>query len=183
MTREEAITTLKEMHDSFDEIHENTNGDIGYEQMTAIDMAIEALSKPNYETDTEVRLAVTNTKKEKVILWDAFGEVEYYPIEALSADVISKDEYVKEWNDITTRWQDEYNKLKNKYDDLCERHFTLKHGMQDAVQVVRCKDCRWYENRYGEVCHNPRYGDGHANYSPPFVNEEYWCKDGERREE
>ena len=44
MTREEAITTLKEMHESFDEIHENTNGDIGYEQMTALDMAIEALS-------------------------------------------------------------------------------------------------------------------------------------------
>ena len=43
MTREEAITTLKEMHESFDEIHENTNGDIGYEQMTALDMAIEAL--------------------------------------------------------------------------------------------------------------------------------------------
>lgn len=48
--------------------------------------------------------------------------------------------------------------------------------------VVRCKDCRWYENRYGEVCHNPRYGDGHANYSPPYVDEEYFCKDGERRE-
>lgn len=44
MTREEAITTLKEMHESFDEIHENTNYEIGYEQMTALDMAIEALS-------------------------------------------------------------------------------------------------------------------------------------------
>lgn len=44
MTREEAITTLKEMHDSFDRIHENSDGEIGYEQMTALDMAIEALS-------------------------------------------------------------------------------------------------------------------------------------------
>lgn len=43
MTREEAITTLKEMHDSFDRIHENSDGEIGYEQMTALDMAIEAL--------------------------------------------------------------------------------------------------------------------------------------------
>lgn len=49
-------------------------------------------------------------------------------------------------------------------------------------EVVRCKDCRWYENRYGEVCHNPRYGDGHANYSPPYVDGEYFCKDGERGE-
>ena len=52
-----------------------------------------------------------------------------------------------------------------------------------TIHVVRCKDCRWYDNRYGEVCHNPRYGDGHANYSPPYVDEEYWCKDGKRREE
>ena len=45
MTREEAITTLKEMHESFDEIHENTNGGIGYEQMTALDMAIEEIQE------------------------------------------------------------------------------------------------------------------------------------------
>ena len=50
----------------------------------------------------------------------------------------------------------------------------------ENVWVVRCKDCKWYDNR--DVCHNPRYGDGHANYSPPYVDEEYWCKDGERRE-
>ena len=53
MTREEAITTLKEMHESFDEIHENTNGDIGYEQMTALDMAIEALSATNLKEEFE----------------------------------------------------------------------------------------------------------------------------------
>ena len=47
--------------------------------------------------------------------------------------------------------------------------------------VVRCKDCRWYDNRYGDVCHNPRYGDGWANYPPPYVDEDYWCKDGERK--
>ena len=49
------------------------------EAIIAISMAIEALSKPNYESDNEVMIAVTNRKKEKVILWDAFGEVEYYP--------------------------------------------------------------------------------------------------------
>ena len=50
------------------------------------------------------------------------------------------------------------------------------------TEVVRCKDCRWYDNRYGDVCHNPRYGDGWANYPPPYVDEYYWCKDGERGE-
>lgn len=49
-----------------------------------------------------------------------------------------------------------------------------------VVELVRCKDCRWYD-KYGDVCHNPRYGDGHANYQPPYVDENYWCKDGERK--
>lgn len=50
---------------------------------------------------------------------------------------------------------------------------------KDMEPVVRCKDCRWYDN--SDVCHNPRYGDGHANYQPPYVDEDYWCKDGERK--
>ena len=50
-----------------------------------------------------------------------------------------------------------------------------------TIHAVRCKDCRWYDNRYGDVCHNPRYGDGWANYPPPYVDEDYWCKDGERK--
>ena len=44
MNREEAISLLRDMKDTYDEIHENTNYEIGYEQMTALDMAIEALS-------------------------------------------------------------------------------------------------------------------------------------------
>ena len=43
MNREEAMLLLHDMKDTYDEIHENTNGDLGYEQMTALDMAIEAL--------------------------------------------------------------------------------------------------------------------------------------------
>ena len=45
MNREEAILLLHDMKDTYDEIHENTNGDLGYEQMTALGMAIEALSR------------------------------------------------------------------------------------------------------------------------------------------
>lgn len=49
MTREEAILLLHDMKDTYDEIHENTNWDIGYEQMTALDMAIEALRREEAE--------------------------------------------------------------------------------------------------------------------------------------
>lgn len=80
MTREEAISVL--------EMFEFKQCDLGRMEHTkytendvweAMLMAIEALSKPNYESDNEVRLAVTNRNKDKVVLWDAFGEVEYYP--------------------------------------------------------------------------------------------------------
>ena len=49
MTREEAILLLHDMKDTYDEIHENTNYEIGYEQMTALDMAIEALQREEAE--------------------------------------------------------------------------------------------------------------------------------------
>ena len=42
MTREEAILLLHDIKDTYNEIYENY--EIGYEQMTALDMAIEALS-------------------------------------------------------------------------------------------------------------------------------------------
>ena len=51
---------------------------------------------------------------------------------------------------------------------------------------VFCGDCFYFEpDRCGGasgVCHNPRFGDGHGNYGPPEVNEEFHCADGERRE-
>lgn len=74
MKREEAMLILREFKEFCDSIFS-----VHSEKSRAIDMAIEALSKPNYESDTEVRLAVANRNKDKVILWDAFGEVEYYP--------------------------------------------------------------------------------------------------------
>lgn len=51
----------------------------------------------------------------------------------------------------------------------------------DVVEVVRCKDCKWFDSR-NDFCHNPRWGNGWANYPPPTVIEERFCCDGERRE-
>ena len=94
MDREEAIKILQEEIDGNLELTLREWQERDEQRLfPALRTAIEALSQPNYETDTEVRLAVTNRKKEKVILWDAYGEVEYYPIKALSAeatDLISR---------------------------------------------------------------------------------------------
>lgn len=49
-----------------------------------------------------------------------------------------------------------------------------------AEPIVRCGECKYHEK--GE-CHNSRYGDGWANYPPPQVYDEYFCKDGERNDE
>lgn len=44
----------------------------------------------------------------------------------------------------------------------------------DAVEVVRCKDCRWYENDgYHTNCQIMRF----------CVEAEYYCSMGERRED
>lgn len=73
MTRDEAIERLKNMAWLYGSNEREQN-------IEAIDMAISALSKPNYETDTEVRLVVTDRHKDKVVLCDVFGEVEYLPV-------------------------------------------------------------------------------------------------------
>ena len=66
--------------------------------------------------------------------------------------------------------------------EFCHIKPNDKHRYGEYVKVVRCKDCKWYEWGLTE-CHNPRYGDGWANYPPPQVYDEYFCKDGEREVE
>lgn len=51
----------------------------------------------------------------------------------------------------------------------------------DVEPVVRCKDCKWYDN-YEEFCHNPVWGDGHANYMPPITYRDSYCCYGERKD-
>ena len=54
----------------------------------------------------------------------------------------------------------------------------------DAEPVVHCKDCK-YSKMMGDTwgdCHNPRFGDGWANYPPPSVNEDGYCAWGEKLE-
>lgn len=153
MTREEAIQRLKA----------NRGAMYFPETIEALDMAIESLSAEPSGDDLIIKGAkgikdgLYNIKDGKLFKYKANGgTVRTYPI-VLSAEPNCQKCAIKELWEETEK--------------------------EDLVSVVRCKYCRWYDNRYGEVCHNPRYGDGHANYSPPYVDEEYWCKDGERREQ
>ena len=45
-------------------------------------------------------------------------------------------------------------------------------------ELVMCRSCKHYDGGY---CRNGRFGNGHGNYTPPIVREDFWCADGERR--
>lgn len=81
MTSKEAIRVLEDNRPSV--IFEDKDAQKRMAELCkAIDMAIEALKANNVETDNIVRISVADRKKDKVILYDAFGENEYYPKQA-----------------------------------------------------------------------------------------------------
>ena len=180
MTREEAITTLKEMHESFDEIHENTNGDIGYEQMTALDMAIEALSTDADGEDLIIKGAkgikdgLYNIQDGKLFKYKANGgTVRTYPI-VPSADAV-QGEWIEKGGEIvcsvcgnsvsfsrTPEMAIEALSLANLKEEFesaeCEdyEHATLVDIKEPLkVLVVRCKDCRYAMVRTEEEMNKP----------------------------
>lgn len=87
-------------------------------------------------------------------------------------------------------WKFRYEQAKDFIDEHWEAQERREHreyvdALYMAIEAlqnepVRCKECKWLDKN-GVDCHNPRYGDGWANYPPPYVGEEYFCKDGERR--
>lgn len=54
----------------------------------------------------------------------------------------------------------------------------------DRFCPLMCIDCKWFDSHDTMAttgdCHNPRFGDGHGNYSPPCVDAEFYCSDGKR---
>ena len=52
-----------------------------------------------------------------------------------------------------------------------------KRPTVDALEVVRCKDCAWYENGkdYEPYCNHPTHGI-------PYPNDDDFCSYGERRD-
>lgn len=81
-------------------------------------------------------------------------------IEALSADTIEFD--------------------FNKYQPSVRNKVYDKH---EAVNVVRCKDCKWYkltDHNETEVCTNKQWDISMAVY--PIISANDYCSYGERRE-
>lgn len=77
--------------------------------------------------------------------------------------------------------------LKDMFNSTDRGMFTC--GIDYAIQIqpnikfVRCGECRHFDDRHGEVCHNERFGDGWGNYPPPCVDADGGCSYGERRDD
>ena len=154
MTRDEAITWLKEMKDTIELYNDLSHSYTFDKYPQAIDMAIEALEREekwlddlanniqndtrsrNYETDTEVRLAVTDRHKNKVVLFDAFGEVEYLPTEPMTHEEAWKR---IEQTDLISR-ADALEAIKNaKMVFDSPKDGFVKHDISDLVSTVLCE--------------------------------------------
>ena len=103
MNREEAILLLHDMKDTYDEIHENTNGDLGYEQMTALDMAIEALHREEAEekgychrimpSNVEVVVRCKDCRHSRVYQTDSKGTMQTYCVAFVMSRTVTDDDY------------------------------------------------------------------------------------------
>lgn len=85
--------------------------------------------------------------------------------------------------DAPVRKMDDYVTTHNELRDvervdgvLIAKSFIDEQPTVDAVQVVRCKDCKFYSRctDHQGICTN-RYMDG-------FIFPDWYCADGERRE-
>lgn len=68
--------------------------------------------------------------------------------------------------------------------------FSDQPPLTDVIEVVRCKDCRWWDKKdedakYG-YCHAAKHGYWSANWEISIYRtyrEDFFCADGKRRED
>ena len=86
-----------------------------------------------------------------------------------SADAVSMEEHVKELNDLAVEWKAKFAKAEKITDEIydetmakvakeceeCKERLRNIHPSAYAVEVVRCKDCKWYQGVHGVQGHAP----------------------------
>ena len=102
---------------------------------------------------------------------------EYISREAFAAEMKSRQDAAEEWLIEATGTEDAYGKARAEaiLSFLCEVKLTLDAiPAADVVPVVRCKDCKHYDDGWCHRVHNP------AQYSK--IPDDWFCADGEKRE-
>ena len=180
MTKEEAITILKDISWQMGSVKR-------WENIEAIDMAIEALqaeqvtSKLKNPCDSLLTEESNGSKEQKSKLehdreWiigcikhdgfiktDRFDKANQIILEALSADVVSREKY---------------EEVKAYMDTLVDAFIEDGEELAESVKVVRCKDCRWWSCKDSLHQHNShlcRYWKSTNTSADDF------CSYGERR--
>ena len=96
--------------------------------------------------------------------------------DAFSKEMKKRQDACKEWTQRTIDTGDEENYLRScgAYVVFVETKLLLENQPTiDAVEVVRCKDCKyWWAN-----------GDYTKNYMCACDREDFFCPDGERKEQ
>lgn len=104
-----------------------------------------------------------------------------------SADAVSMEEHVKELNDLAVEWKAKFAKAEKTTDEIydetmakvakeceeCKERLRNIHPSAEAVEVVRCKDCK-HKYMDGEVTH---YYWCRLHDRP--VDDTYYCAWGE----
>ena len=79
--------------------------------------------------------------------------------------------------------------MSNFNDLLAAALEEAKRSQKDIVEVVRCKDCRWWtkreESNYG-YCHAAKHGYYSRNWEISIYrtySEDFFCADGERKDD
>ena len=92
-------------------------------------------------------------------------------------------------NEIMTEWggdpkyfesDDDPSVVISAYGDVWTLERISKALTADVVEVVRCKDCKWFDrtNPYGTLSPNAF----HCNCNERFFRDDFYCGYGERRE-
>lgn len=89
--------------------------------------------------------------------------------------------------------EEETTGILEYFDGYCEFGYSRKQIEEaatiDAVEVVRCKDCRWWDKREGSnygYCHAAKHGYYSRNWEISIYRtygEDFFCADGEVRED
>ena len=84
-------------------------------------------------------------------------------------DLISRRSAIKAIEDL----QDCYNGFSDTYDKACIIGVLEEVPTVDAVPVIRCKDCKYYEDDIGDC----------IGFGDTYVTEEEYCSRARRKEE
>lgn len=115
----------------------------------AVDIAIEALNANNVEYADIVRISVTDRNKEKVVLYDAFGEVEYYPTKLYTheeawgiCDLISRADAIEA---IKSRQTEQWIDTDVDYNNGLESAIAEIKALPSAkpIELIKGDDKEW----------------------------------------